>query len=501
MGGTEEIVGLGSRAGEVKIEPTAAKKGRVLDVGTTSSSGATVLENLEIKGGETQGAGAGINLELDASLSLVDVAVVDNVSQSAGGGINAAGELSVLDSLIAGNKAGVATSGSGGGIEIAQAGQTVRIVNSTIADNSSNKGGGGIDNLAKLELLNATIAGNSAPPGSGGGISGEFVTLANSLLAKNTPSNCAASLTVAETTGHNLADDSSCKLAAAGDKLQAALLEEAGGVPRLADNGGPTETIALQPTSPALGAAFGEACPLLDQRGVERPRESCDIGAFQLSKRGGASSEPLSSPQNSPQPPTTSRPSPPPTPGLGQSGNVAPASGSVLVELPGTHTFVALTSLRSVPFGTVIDATHGRVLVTTAGPHGATQTGEFFGGRFVLTQKRSGEVVAALTGGDFAACPTTRGHGRQGRRGRRASAASAGRHPVRRLWANAHGSFSTKGNYAAGAVQGTEWLTEDFCNGTLVRVTRDKVLVTDLLDHRHSLVRAGHSRFVRAPTR
>jgi hypothetical protein len=70
---------------------------------------------------------------------------------------------------------------------------------------------------------------------------------------------------------------------------------------------------------------------------------------------------------------------------------------------------------------------------------------------------------------------------------------------VRKLWSNAHGSFSTKGNYAAGAVQGTEWLTEDLCEGTLIRVTRDKVRVTDLVRHRTIVVRAGHRYLAKAP--
>ena len=70
---------------------------------------------------------------------------------------------------------------------------------------------------------------------------------------------------------------------------------------------------------------------------------------------------------------------------------------------------------------------------------------------------------------------------------------------VRKLWANAHGSFSTQGSYAAGAVQGTEWLTEDLCEGTLIRVTRDKVRVTNLITHRHRIVFVGHQELVRAP--
>jgi len=59
----------------------------------------------------------------------------------------------------------------------------------------------------------------------------------------------------------------------------------------LADNGGPTPTVALLPGSPAVDAIPASACldadgnPLLtDQRGVARPQgPACDIGAFELS--------------------------------------------------------------------------------------------------------------------------------------------------------------------------------------------------------------------------
>ena len=183
-------------------------------------------------------------------------------------------------------------------------------------------------------------------------------------------------------------------------------------------------------------------------------------------------------------------------PTLAVTGNLAPVSGSVLVELAGTSSFIPLTGVRQVPFGTVIEATHGRVLVTTATSHGGTQTGEFFGGKFILLQSRNGSVVAELIGGNFSVCPTARERSHVAR----ATAASAsGKHVVRKLWANAHGSFSTRGAYAAGAVQGTEWLTEDLCEGTLIRVTRDKVEVTNLVTHHRKLVKVGHKYLAKAP--
>ncbi len=164
------------------------------------------------------------------------------------------------------------------------------------------------------------------------------------------------------------------------------------------------------------------------------------------------------------------------------------------MRLPGTSQFVLLPGLRQIPFGTLVDATAGRVLVTAARPGTGTQSGEFFSGQFLLGQSHNGVVTTTLAGGSSSRC-SKRGKGgrsHKGNNGHGASAHASARRHGRRLWANAHGTFSSKGNYASGAVQGTEWLTEDRCSGTFIRVTRDKVLVTDLVRHRTHLVHAGH---------
>jgi hypothetical protein len=58
----------------------------------------------------------------------------------------------------------------------------------------------------------------------------------------------------------------------------------------LANNGGPTETMALHRMSVAIDAGSAAACPLTDQRGIARPQDgnrdgiaACDIGAFERS--------------------------------------------------------------------------------------------------------------------------------------------------------------------------------------------------------------------------
>jgi hypothetical protein len=185
-----------------------------------------------------------------------------------------------------------------------------------------------------------------------------------------------------------------------------------------------------------------------------------------------------------------------PPPVLAVTGNLAPVSGTVLVKLPGSSTFVALTTLRQVPFGTLIDATHGKVRITTMGPHGRLQTITLYEGMFILTQGRNGLVQATLAGGDFSVCPTAR---ERAHIARAHSSRASRKHVVRKLWAEGHGSFSTKGNYAAGAVLGTRWVTVDLCGGTLYRVTSDRVVVTNLVNHRHVTVKAGHSYLAKAP--
>ncbi len=56
----------------------------------------------------------------------------------------------------------------------------------------------------------------------------------------------------------------------------------------LQDNGGPTPTMALAATSPAVDAGDDSSCPATDQRGISRPQgPHCDIGAFELVPSAG----------------------------------------------------------------------------------------------------------------------------------------------------------------------------------------------------------------------
>jgi hypothetical protein len=172
-----------------------------------------------------------------------------------------------------------------------------------------------------------------------------------------------------------------------------------------------------------------------------------------------------------------------PTPVLAESVAATTVSGGVLVEEPGTHTFVPLTKAGLVPVGATVNATNGRVAITAAGASaGSHHAGQFYGGEFRLTQARSGLTNLTLTGG--VACAASA----------RLAAKQTTRLRKQQLWGTGHGgSFETSGRYAAATVLGTRWLTKDTCTGTLVRVVSGEVRVTDLVTHRTLTLHAPQS--------
>jgi hypothetical protein len=105
------------------------------------------------------------------------------------------------------------------------------------------------------------------------------VSITNSIVANNTGGNCSLQGGSLTDQGYNLSSDSSCDFTGTGSlqntdpKLASAL----------ASNGGPTQTLALLSTSPAIDHIPAANCPATDLRGVTRlPGERCDIGAFEF---------------------------------------------------------------------------------------------------------------------------------------------------------------------------------------------------------------------------
>ena len=163
----------------------------------------------------------------------------------------------------------------------------------------------------------------------------------------------------------------------------------------------------------------------------------------------------------------------PPPPVQGRAVNVQPLSGTVLVRLPGTTKFIRLPDAEQVPVGTIVDARKGKVRLFSAGTGGRVQFADFYEGVFQVAQKRGEALtVLKLVGGSFAGCP----------KASRATAAAKRKKSssVRHLWGSGKGQFRTQGRYASATIRGTKWLTDDRCNGTLIRVTVGAVTVRDL---------------------
>jgi hypothetical protein len=184
-----------------------------------------------------------------------------------------------------------------------------------------------------------------------------------------------------------------------------------------------------------------------------------------------------------------------PTPVFGKTAAVQSVSGYVLVKEPHTKFTTPLNSPARVPMGSILDTTHGTVQLSTAkGPGGEIQTGRFKSGLFKVTQPTGKSAANLPEGLTVLTLVGPRPPNCRQRVGRRpALAESSAKRSKSRLWGDAHGDFQTGGRYATVTVRGTKWLTEDTCQGTLVKVARGTVQVNDLINHRSVSVTAGHS--------
>jgi hypothetical protein len=251
------------------------------------SLGTLTLLNSTVSGNTATNGGGGI--ENNGTLTLLNSAVSGNTTPSgAGGGIeNFAGNLTLLNSTVSGNTA----SGPIGGGGLAIFG-TATLLNSTVSGNTATPSGGGgggglLVSSGTLTLLNSTVTGNTAQVGGGLDLVGGAMALKNTIVAHNsapTGANCSGGAVSSQ--GHNLDSDGSCGLVASGDL--SAVDPQLG---PLQNNGGPTQTQALLPGSPAIDAGDPVGCPPTDQRGTVRPQHGvCDIGAFEAETafRGGS---------------------------------------------------------------------------------------------------------------------------------------------------------------------------------------------------------------------
>jgi len=196
--------------------------------------------------------------------TVIDASTFVNNSAVNGGAIENWKTLTVTNSTLANN------SGSAGAGIFNNPGATLVVSNSTLAGNVASLSGGGIENTGTLYLLSTIVSANTAPIGADiHGVGPGNHSLGYNLIGNATSSGLAA------TTG----DQFGTAITPIDAKFSPA---------GLANNGGPTQTIAVQPISPArnAGNCAGNANPAIaaitvDQRDRLRGAQ-CTIGAYDL---------------------------------------------------------------------------------------------------------------------------------------------------------------------------------------------------------------------------
>jgi len=259
-------------------------------------------------------------------LTLTNSTVSGNSATGNGGGIYNDGTLTITDSTISGNMA----SDSGGGIYNGRSsidngmpiGGMLTLINSTVSDNrATSHGGGMVFSGTQAKITFCTIYSNKAAH-DGGGISIQDFNFSNNMTRSQVEMRNSIVVANRAHTGHDIwgtltsdgynlfQDNSGATFNPATSKqhstdkiLSVNDLTNVFAAPvGLRNNGGPTRTLALGPSSPAIDAIPLQYCHVsvsiynsdgfriaqypitTDQRGFPRPdgnEDACDIGAYE----------------------------------------------------------------------------------------------------------------------------------------------------------------------------------------------------------------------------
>jgi hypothetical protein len=244
-----------SRVFEVAAGSTARLEGLTVTAGNASQGGGIAnhgtltLNAVSVQGCSASGSGAGIFN--DGTLTLTASTVSGNVSQGTGGGVANTGALQLSNVTLSGNQ-------GTRGAAIAQGGGTLSVTGTTVSGNTASVANAGIDLGGSATLRNSLVAGNTLAAGGASDLGGGTVDASSSYNLIGT----GGSGGLVDGVNHNRVGVADAHLGS------------------LADNGGPTRTIALLSDSPAISAGDPSLGGTLDQRG--RPRHHTpSIGAFE----------------------------------------------------------------------------------------------------------------------------------------------------------------------------------------------------------------------------
>ena len=270
-----------------------------------ANSDGSSIDRMTLTGGAAS-AGGGI-YATQTDLAITNSTIFGNKAINSGGIAFTQSTFKISNTTVANNLATTFNGGSGGGL--GQSGSsTGQIENSTFSGNQANLAGGGIANFSgQLTLSNTTVSGNSAGFGGGvasnGNIATTFTILQSTIIAGNTATSAvtagndlsttsiSSSVSTFLTGSNNLIGDGQFNgttffsptnnnydvVGTTANRVDPLLSP-------LADNGGPTQTMAPLAGSPAINAGANPRSLASDQRGTGFARENggqADIGAVE----------------------------------------------------------------------------------------------------------------------------------------------------------------------------------------------------------------------------
>ncbi len=278
-------------------------RGSVFDFNTAYESGAirtsgeVEVTNSSFIGNSATDCGA---LDLgNNTMSIEKSNFAQNAAEAFGGAICASGQLSIRESTFERNEC---TDGSCRGGGILNFG-LLHVDGCTFHENGAAGRGGALFSYGKITVENSTFDDDQ---GSGGG---SVLSLANNAIARLDHITAAsdgfaldgenasdriqvrnslfvagcvnATATITSLGGNIEAPSDTCGFDHPTDQSGVSLLDV--GLAPAAANGGPTQTMALDPGSVAVGSAV-DPCARTDQRGIPRPLRgpSCDSGSFEV---------------------------------------------------------------------------------------------------------------------------------------------------------------------------------------------------------------------------
>jgi hypothetical protein len=254
-------------------ENSTSLGGGIYNKGTLTVASCSLLNDEAASGGGLYNSG---------TATVVNSSISDNIAVS-GNGLYNTGTLTIINSLLSGN---VFIQAYGGAIYNTG---MVTVTNSTLSGNTA-QAGGGIDNYGTVTLTSSTLAGNSASFYGGGVNNGGTLNLANTMIATNTAPAGPDVDGAVTSSGYNLIGETNASSGWLSSDRTGTITQPLNPLlAPLGEYGGPTQTMALLPGSPAIDAGSNALVPAgvtTDERGTGFARVVngvVDIGAFESS--------------------------------------------------------------------------------------------------------------------------------------------------------------------------------------------------------------------------